>query len=298
MKISTFRYFLRDSFQSIRRNSLMSIASIFSVVASLIILGIFLVFALNVKYITNQVEKELELKVFLKDDYSIEQKNQIELELANNEYVDNYVFESKEEALINFSEELGEYSSIFDGYEEDNPLPESYIVSLKDSSKIKDVYNSISTIDGVEYVNYGEKYVDALLKFNNFTNIISIVILIILSCISLFIIYNTIKLTVFARRKEIGIMKYVGATNWYIRIPFIIEGSLLGIIGAILSILFIRNGYFYLIGIIQGQAILPMNSSFAPASIILPQVSVFFIIYGLVIGALGSTFSIKKFLKV
>lgn len=276
----------------------MSIASVISVLAALLILGIFLVFAFNVKHITGEMENQLELKVFLKKDVTAEQKETLESTFKNNANIANFEYQSKDKALKIMSDQLEQYQNILKGLEEDNPLPESYIVKAKNADSIQVLNQEITKLNGVDYINYGEGYVDALIKFNNFANILTTGVVVILTGISLFIIYNTIKITVFARRKEIGIMKLVGATNWYIRIPFIIEGSILGLLGSILAILVIRNGYYYLLGLMQGQSVLMMGVSFASPASIMPLITQYFLIYGLVVGSVGSLFSIRKFLDV
>ncbi|WP_332310639.1 permease-like cell division protein FtsX [Alkalibacter mobilis] len=298
MKLHTFKYFFRDTARSIKRNSLMSIASVISVIAALVILGIFLVIALNIQQMTADMESQLELKVFLLEDISEEQKSDLETVLKADDRISEVRFESKEDALNKMSTNLEEYKGILQGLEQDNPLPESFILRVNDSERIKEVNDSVLELEGVDYVNYGEGYVDALMKFNDFTNMLSLAVLVILTGISVFIIYNTIKLTVHSRRKEISIMKYVGATNWYIRIPFIIEGAILGLSGSILAILVVRNLYYYLLGAVAGQSTLFMGISFAEPGQILPSIALYFILYGIVVGSAGSLFSITKFLDV
>jgi len=298
VKIHTFKYFVRDTARSIKRNTLMSIASVVSVIAALVILGIFLVIALNIQHMTNDMESQLELKVFVEKDATEEQKDQLEELLKADSRITEIRFESKDEALQKMSENLEQYQGILQGLEGDNPLPESFILRVSDAAEIRQVSDSVSELDGVDYINYGEGYVDALMKFNDFTNMLSLAVLLILTGISVFIIYNTIKLTVFSRRKEISIMKYVGATNWYIRVPFIIEGGVLGLTGAVLAILVVRNIYYYLLGAVSGQSALIMGVSFAPPEAVLPSITLYFMIYGLIVGAAGSLFSITKFLDV
>jgi cell division transport system permease protein len=276
----------------------MSIASVVSVIAALVILGIFLVIALNIQHMTNDMESQLELKVFVEKDATEEQKDQLEELLKADSRITEIRFESKDEALQKMSENLEQYQGILQGLEGDNPLPESFILRVSDAAEIRQVSDSVSELDGVDYINYGEGYVDALMKFNDFTNMLSLAVLLILTGISVFIIYNTIKLTVFSRRKEISIMKYVGATNWYIRVPFIIEGGVLGLTGAVLAILVVRNIYYYLLGAVSGQSALIMGVSFAPPEAVLPSITLYFMIYGLIVGAAGSLFSITKFLDV
>ena len=228
------RTILRDTAQSMQRNSLMSIAAVFSIIAALIILGIFLVLTINIRQATANVE------------------------------------------------------------------PASFIIQVKDSESMDDVKAFALTYQdkGVEYVKYGEEYINALLNFNHFANTMSIVVLIVLSVISLFLIYNTIKLTVFARRKEIGIMKYVGATDAYIRTPFVLEGTFLGLIAAVVAVMIVRLAYYYILGMLGGSVLLPMTSALATPDQVMGQLIFFFTVYGVVIGAVGSVFAIRKFLDV
>jgi len=245
------RNVVRDTVKSIERNNLMSAASILSVIAALMILGIFLILSINVEEVTKDVESKLELKVFLQQDFTEAQKLTVEQALENSDMIESVTFESAQEALDKFSSSLDEYSSLLSGYNsENNPMPASFIIRVNDPSDLEAVQDLAMDYkgQGVEYVRYGQEYVQALVSFNKFTNTLSIVVLIVLSVISIFIIYNTIKLTVFARRREIGIMKYVGATNNYIRAPFILEGTFLGLIGAIVAIFDHSNHILLYIG--------------------------------------------------
>ena len=219
---------VRDTMKSIERNNLMSAASVLSVIAALIILGIFLILTINVQEVTKDVESKLELKIFLQSEFTDTQKETIEQALEKSDLIESVSFESAEEALEKFTVSLEDYAPLLSGYNsENNPMPASFVVRVTDPDDMEEVQSLAMSFEGqgVEYVRYGQEYVEALVSFNKFTNTLSIVVLVVLSMISIFIIYNTIKLTVFARRREIGIMKYVGATNAYIRAPFILEGD-------------------------------------------------------------------------
>lgn len=305
MKFSTLktmpRNVIRDTLKSIERNNLMSIASVLSVIAALIILGIFLILTINVQEVTKDVESKLELKVFLQEGFSEDQRVTIEEALKNSELIESVNFESSQEALDNFTVSLEDYAPLLSGYNtENNPMPASFIIRVKNPDDLEAVQSLAMTFkdQGVEYVRYGQEYVEALVTFNKFTNSLSIVVLIVLSLISVFIIYNTIKLTVFARRKEIGVMKYVGATNGYIRAPFILEGTLLGLMGAVVAFLVIRIAYYYVLGLVGGNLFLPVDATLAAPTEVMKQLAFFFLIYGGVIGAVGSIFAIRKFLDV
>ena len=309
------RTILRDTAQSMQRNSLMSIAAVFSIIAALIILGIFLVLTINIRQATANVESQLEMKIFLKVDYTEEQRAGLERDLKANPLISEVRFETKDEALENFSSSLDDYTGLLSDFSsENNPMPASFIIQVKDSESMDDVKAFALTYQdkGVEYVKYGEEYINALLNFNHFANTMSIVVLIVLSVISLFLIYNTIKLTVFARRKEIGIikltvfnrareisiMKYVGATDAYIRTPFVLEGTFLGLIAAVVAVMIVRLAYYYILGMLGGSVLLPMTSALATPDQVMGQLIFFFTVYGVVIGAVGSVFAIRKFLDV
>ena len=278
----------------------MSLASVLSVVCALAIIGVILAVVINVNYITKQVEKGLEISVYLEENLKDEQKDAIEAKLKENTLVDTVTYKSKKEALESFKETLGEDAHLLFGYtEESSPLPDSFTVSLKNPEKIHEVYEYALKINGVKDAVYGEQTVEKLLQFNQFTNIISWAVFAILSLIAVFIIYNTIKITVFSRRTDISIMKYVGATNTYIRFPFIIEGATLGTIGAVIAIMFVRNLYYFVVGMIQSAIeYMPMGTTLAPAGSVMFKIGVIFIVYGILLGSVGSLFSIKKFLNV
>jgi cell division transport system permease protein len=279
----------------------MSIASILSVISALVIVGVIFTIVINVNHIIKQIENSLEINIYLEDDITQLQKDNIYNTLLLNENVADITYQSKEAALEDFKESLGtDNDYLLSGYTiENSPIPASYIVKISDADKIHDVYLEAKDLSGVKEAVYGEQTVEKLLAFTKFTNIVSWVIFGILSLIAVFIIFNTIKLTVFSRKNEIIIMKYVGATNWYIRIPFIIEGSLLGISGAVISVMIIRSLYFFMYGILQSSLTsLPLGTSLAAPSGVISQIFVYFLFYGIFLGTLGSSFSIKKFLHV
>lgn len=295
------RNVFRDTARSIERNNLMSVVSVLSVVAALIILGIFVIFSMNLQHITENVESALELRVFLREDYTETQKNDLETALHQNAMVTGVTFESKDEALEKFSTSLEDYSGLLNGYDQsNNPMASSFVVQVEQPEYLETVMSDIEgmTDKGVDYVKYGEEYVDALVSFSHFSQTFCIVVMVVLSIISLFIIYNTIKLTCFARRREIRVMKYVGATDWYIRLPFILEGTFLGGIGALVALLIIRSGYYYVIAYVSNNVYMPMNSDLVAPSVIMMPLVIFCAAYGIVIGAFGSLFSIRKFLDV
>ncbi len=295
MLFRNLKYFLKEGFSNLARNRLMTIASITSVMAAMLILGLFLVIILNVNSLTNQVESQLELKVFLKDNISEQEVSQIGNEIKSIHGVTSVVFESKEEALQKFKQQLGDKSYLAEGLEKDNPLPQSYIVKVKDANLMKNISNKIKQINGVDKVSYGQDVVDKLLGIIKIIRIVGLSIILILFIISIVIISNTIKLGVFARRREINIMKYIGATDWFIRWPFLIEGIVLGLVGALLSVVILALIYGYMLDIINNKL---MVFKLLPLEKIAGDIIVYFSIIGAIIGALGSGLSIKRFLNV
>lgn len=292
---------VRDTFQSLKRNTLISIAAMLSIVAALIILGVFLMLSINIRSATANIESSLEIKAFLEEGYTKQQKETIEKALEENPLITDVHFESEDEALESFSSDIEDYSNLLNNFNSgNNPLPASFVIHAKDAENLEEVKTFVENYEGkgVEYIKHGDDYIDALTRFNGFMNAISIVILVVLSLISFYLIYNTIRLTLFARRKEIGIMKYIGATNAYIRTPFVIEGTLLGIIAAIVSVLILRLSYYYLLGMIGATMLISTSSFLASPTLVLTQLFLIFLSYGIIIGAAGSVFAIRKFLNV
>ena len=258
----------------------MTTAAAVSIVAALIILGVFILFSTNVQQLTSSVESNLEIKVFLKEGTTEEQKATIYEALKSDPNTESVRFESKAEALDNFSTQLQDYTDILGSYSDsDNPLPESYIVTAKNGDEIQSIVTAANNLqdEGVEYVKYGENYVNSLLRFNNFINIISVAMLIIMSVIALFLIYNTIRLTVVNRQREIQIMKYVGATDRYIQAPFVLEGILLGTISAVVAVLFIRLAYLYILGMVTGSVLMSIANSLISPNLVFGQLSLVFL---------------------
>lgn len=295
MLFRNFKYFLREGFNNLTRNRLMTIASITSVMAALIILGLFLLIILNVDTMANQVESQLELKAFLKDDLTEEQIDKIKKEIESIDGVTSIIFESKEQALEKFKQQLGDKSYLAEGLEKDNPLPQSYIVKVKDANLMKEIAKDIKQIDGVDKVSYGQDVVEKLLGIIRIIRIVGFSIILILFIISIIIISNTIKLGVFARRREISIMKYIGATDWFIRWPFLIEGIVLGLAGALLSVGILALMYGYALNFVNNRLIV---FDLLPLSKMTKEMTVYFSLIGAVIGAVGSGLSIKRFLNV
>ncbi len=276
----------------------MSVASVSSVIAVLVILGMVLIFMTNIQHIATTVEGTIELKAFLDVDIQPEQIQQVLAELKKDDRIESIEFESKEDALEKFSQQIGDRKDLMAGFEENNPMQNAFIIGPKDPNEVREIVQSISGIQGVDEVKYGEEIIEKILQSTYFVRVFTIIITLILSGVSIFIISNTIKLTVFSRKREISIMKYVGATNWFVRWPFIIEGAIIGILGAIFSILILSYGYYYFTGLAQNSILSMISTALVPAREMIGQVTFYFIIAGLLIGIFGSLLSIRRFLRV
>ncbi|AFK86249.1 MULTISPECIES: permease-like cell division protein FtsX [Thermoanaerobacterium] len=295
MKLNTAAYYIREGLTNVRRNRAMTVASITSVTAALLILGLFLIIILNVDSMANQVESQLELKAFINDNYDATKVAKVGEEIKAISGVKSITFESKKDALNNFKKQLGDKSYLVNGLENDNPMPQSFIVKVTDANMMKQVSEEIKKIDGVTQVSYGQDVVDKLLGIIKIIRIVGLFVILILFIISVVIISNTIKLGVFARRREINIMKYIGATDWFIRWPFLVEGIVLGLVGSVLAIAILGFIYGYASDLVNNKLII---FTLLPAGVVIKQSLVYFLAMGSLIGAIGSGISIKRFLNV
>ncbi|SNX54608.1 permease-like cell division protein FtsX [Thermoanaerobacterium sp. RBIITD] len=295
MRFNTVVYYIKEGLTNVKRNRAMTIASITSVTAALLILGLFLMIILNVDSMADQVESQLQLKAFINDSYDTTKAMEVGDKIKAIDGVKSIKFESKEDALNNFKKQLGDKSYLVNGLQDDNPMPQSFIVQVSDANMMKQISNEIKKIDGVTQVSYGQDVVDKLLGIIKIIRIVGLCVILILFIISVVIISNTIKLGVFSRRREINIMKYIGATDWFIRWPFLVEGIVLGLFGALLSIIVLGLLYGYATDIVNNKLII---FTLLPVGKILRQSLLYFLLMGSVIGALGSGISIKRFLNV
>ena len=295
MKISTAEYFITESLNSIRRNGLMSLASLMTVALSLLILGVFIILVMNLNHMASVLESQAQVTVYLQDTLKEVEVREIGTRITKLPGVTRVNFIAKEEAMNRFKQRLGEQQGLLAELGEANPLPNSFEVKLDRPERVKPVALAIAQLKGVEAARYGQEVVEQLFNLTRMVRIFGVVLILFLGLAALFIIVNTIRLTVFARRREIGIMKYVGATDWFIRWPFIIEGVLLGFLGACIAVLPLTQFYSMLTGqVYESLAFLPL----LPKYPFMGYVNIFLLCAGIGIGALGSVISVKKFLKV
>ena len=301
MNLKKFNYIFRQAFKSMWRNRMMGLASIGSVTAVLIILGFVLIIVLNVNNVA-LVTKETfdEVAVYLNDDVEGSQIDELGKSFKEIDGVMGVAFQTKDYALEKLKEDWGENAFLLEGLR-NNPLPNTYIVQLEDVSKSEEVIKHIQDYEGVESVQYYKDAVNSLIRIADFIKQAGAGMIIILLLISVFIISNTIKITVLNRYKEIELMQYIGATNGYVRGPFMIEGIMLGLIGSIVSILLISLGYNYIINYLAGRyvALLSgMSGYMIGVEMIINDLIIIFLTIGIGIGILGSLISLKKFLSV
>jgi cell division transport system permease protein len=298
VKIRTTKFFIKEGFGNLHKNKTMSTASISSVIAALLVIAIFFIIVMNVDYAASKLESQIEMMVYLQDNLSESIVSSIGKELKTVSAVKDVQFVSKAQALIDLNEKWGDNAYLLEGLEGDNPLPDSFKVTLTNPAEANTVALAISSISNIERVVYGKEELEKLLKATYILRISSLVIISILVFISVFIISNTIKLTVYARRKEINIMKYVGATDWFVRGPFIVEGILLGLLGSLITTLVVGVGYYYTASLIRNQMIGLLTVTLMPFGQLIGSLILLLGMVGLLIGAIGSMLSVRKFIKV
>jgi len=292
-------YVLKQALVNLWRNRTMTVASIVSVTATLSILGIIFLLIVNISNFAEYASDQFDvMQVFLDDDQTTEEMKLIGDQIEAIREVSTVTFESKEQALRNMQDEWEEYASVLDGLSERNPLPNSFIVHVDVIRNSDFVALQLEKIKGIEEVKY---YGDVIAKINNIKTFISTVglsIIIILLFVSTFVISNTIKLAVTSRKHEIQIMKYVGATHWFVRWPFILEGTLLGLFGALIAASLIQVGYDYTYSLLTSDFYVIIAAYIIPPSGVMADVLEIFLPVGAGIGALGSLWGVKKYLNV
>jgi cell division transport system permease protein len=295
MKIRTMEYFIKEALSSLKRNGLMSFASVTTVALSLLILGMFLVMVLNLNNMASALESQVQISVYLQDGLTDHEMREVGTRITKLPGVVQVNFVGKDEAMKRFKERLGEQQSLLNALGEANPLPNAFEVKVDNTERVKPVAQAMMQFKGVENAKFGQEVVEQLFALTKMVRIFGLVIIVFLALAALFIISNTIRITVFARRKEIGIMKYVGATNWFIRWPFLLEGMMLGFGGAFVAVLFLNETYGILIHqVYESLAFLPL----IPQYPFITNISVVLLVTGTVIGALGSTISLRRYMRV
>lgn len=273
----------------------MTVASLLTVTLSMFILGVFLCAVLNVNHMASYLENQVEMTVYLKDGLTTNQVMGVGRQLKALPQLKEIKFTNKVEAMAQFRERLGDQQGILDDLN-GNPLPSSYSVSFATPQALKDAAARVSKYNEVDSVEYGQDIIEQLYQVSRIIRIGGLILIVFLAGAELFIISNTIRLTVFARRREIQIMKYVGATNGFIRWPFIFEGIIIGFIGSGIASLLLWYGYKEVLhGMVSaGLVFIPMIN-FWP---FMGYLVALLLVLGIFIGIIGSTISLRKYMKV
>lgn len=295
--INTLGRHFRETLKSLARNAWMTFASVSAVTVTLILVGTFLVIMMNLNHVASNLENDVEIRVLVDVTAKEDAQAKLKSEIEKIKQVDTVVFSPKEKELNNLVESLGEEGKSFELFEQNNPLNDVFVVKAKEPKDTKFVADKIAKFENASKVKYGKDEVEKLFKVISVSRNIGIGLIIGLIFTAMFLISNTIKITIFARRHEIEIMKLVGATNGFIRWPFFLEGLFLGTLGAVVPIALMVTGYKSLytwaLPKLQGSFI-----EFLPFSPFVFQVSAILFVIGALIGVWGSLMSVRKFLKV
>jgi cell division transport system permease protein len=293
--INELGYFIKEAFMSFFRAGLMSFTAITTITISLAIFGFILIFSMNLKEFAKVLESQIDVTVYLSSDYNNETLEELKGFLKSQDNIQDFIFVSKDNALEKLKKELGEEDFLITALD-NNPLPDSIELKVKNSISvhgiIKEIKKNFSIIDDVFY---GQEIVEKVSKFTQVLRLIGTVLVVLLGIASMFIVSNTIKLTVYARRDEIEIMKLVGATNTFIRMPLIIEGIIQGLIGGLAATVIIAFSYPQIVE--NMKDILP----FIPFVTDLPELFKLYsklVFSGIFLGIIGSLISVRKFLDV
>lgn len=296
MKINTVGHFIGDAFKSLKRNKTICLASVITVLITFFVLGIFVLISKNVGLALNGVQSKVELKVFLQQDIKIVDQRDIEIKLKDMPQVKDVAYVSKDQAFIDFQKSSQNNKGLLEGYSlQNNPFPASFTVQLKTPQDAQTVANAVEHMQGVDQVGNQQDLINTITKIVNVTRIIGVILFLILIGVAIFLIMNTTKLTVYSRRREVGIMKFVGATDWFIRWPFIIEGMIIGVVGAVIAALCVGGAYqaFYSWITTKMLYVDIVGNTYAYTHLLWQ-----FAIGGAVIGGGASYFSLRKFLVV
>ena len=295
MRLKTGEYFIQEVFHSLRRNNWMTFASIGTVAVSLFVLGVFLILVLNMNRLAGMLESQVQISVYLEDHLTDREKRQIGYDIESLQGIDTVTYVDREEAKARLKERLGDQKYLLDALSDDNPLPDAFEVTVTTPSVVESAAEAIDSLQGVEEAKYGQDVVEHLFDITRLMRIFGFVLMGLLGGATLLIISNTIRLTVFARRKEIAIMKYVGATDWFIRWPFLLEGIVLGCIGGLIAAVALRSFYAAMAAKIYSTlAFFPLMPQYP----FMNYVTAAILLAGIVIGAIGSVISLKRFLRV
>lgn len=289
-------YNLKQALQQIGRNKGMSLASVFAITAMMLILGLFFVMTVNINLFTEMIKADYDqVEIFLEDTTDEGEAQSMMDQIKAHEHVLKVEYRDKEDALNILKKRWGENSYLLDSLGE-NPLPNSLLITVDSLESAGEVTDYASSFDGIEDVKYYKETVEKLTTVTDFLQIACLIIMAFLVIVSVVVVSNTIKLTVFARSKEISIMKYIGATNWFIRGPFLVEGIIIGVFASLVSAAITFAIYSEVVNVIGTQVMTILSSPLVPAGYLAGNLIIIFLSMGVSIGACGSIISMRRFL--
>ena len=295
-----FRMFarsIRDAFKSVIRNFSLSIASISCISITLIVMAIALVASLNVENVTRTIKSDVTVVAFAKLKITDTDIKDIKKALDKIENIDTYTFKSKETQKQEIMKEEEAFKFMEDWSDEDTPLRDSFLIKVKVLEEIDDTVSAIKKIENIEIVDYGKSTVEQLLGAFRLVERIMIAMVLVLLIVTVFLIINTIKLTIFSRKREISIMRLVGASNFTIKNPFVIEGLIIGAIGSIVPIVLTIYGYIALYDHFNGQLFSPIFKLMKPEPFVY-FIALVILVIGMIVGMIGSGRAVRKYLKI
>lgn len=289
---------IRDAFKSVVRNFSLSLASISCITITLIIVALAIIASFNVDNFTKEIEKDMTIVVFMDNESTDDDIKDAETKIKKLSNVEKYTYQSKVDVKEQMQSESDVFKAVLDEWDEDeSPLKDTLQIKVKDVTKIKDTANKIKNMDHVSVVRYGEGYVDKMVTAFSSIEKVTYGIVVALIVVTIFLIINTIKLTISARHREIEIMRVVGASNLSIKIPFIIEGMILGLFGSIVPVLVTTYGYLAFYKHFDGYLFSELIKLITPEPFIY-QTSLIVIVIGVLVGMVGSASAVRKYLKI
>ena len=289
---------IRDAFKSVVRNFSLSLASISCITITLIIVALAIIASFNVDNFTKEIEKDMTIVVFMDNESTDDDIKDAETRIKKLSNVEKYTYQSKVDVKEQMQSESDVFKAVLDEWDEDeSPLKDTLQIKVKDVTKIKDTANKIKNMDHVSVVRYGEGYVDKMVTAFSSIEKVTYGIVVALIVVTIFLIINTIKLTISARHREIEIMRVVGASNISIKIPSIIEGMILGLFGSIVPVLVTTYGYLAFYKHFDGYLFSELIKLITPEPFIY-QTSLIVIVIGVLVGMVGSASAVRKYLKI
>lgn len=292
---SNLKYHIKVTFKNLFRNAWMTTASITTILVGLFIAGLVIILITNVNFFIDQVESELLIKVFLEKDLPQDQKVVLEERINNHPLVDAVRYIDTEEGKLILEEQFGKDADVLEGLDLDEILWDGYEITVYDAAQIKLVAQALESFEGIDEIVYGKEYISDMLRVTDIIKAVGIILALIVGVASTFVIFNTVRLTVFMRRDEISVMRYVGATNWFIRWPFILEGWIIGLLGALISsgaLIFAYNKFaVWFVTNIQYVQVVPID-------VVTKYILILLCTAGSVLGIFGSALSMRRFLKL